>query len=75
MVVLKYISIHHKGTFRLDLNNGKITEKSMKEYTINQTHSRCVRHAVHAHIASVIHGYGKEIIILYVHKCITLHSL
>lgn len=50
MVVLKYISIHHKGTFRLGLNNRKITEKNMKEHTINQTHSRCIRHAVHAHM-------------------------
>jgi len=76
MVVLKYISIHHKGLFRLGLNNGKTIEKNMKEHTIKQTHSRCIRHTVHAHIDSVVHGNGTEIIILlYVHKCITLYSL
>lgn len=53
-----------KGKERLDLNDGEIPEKNMKEHTINQAHSEYIRLTAHAHIDSVAHGCGTEIISL-----------
>lgn len=36
----------------------------MKEHTINQAHAEYIRRTAHAHIDSVAHGCGTEIISL-----------
>lgn len=36
----------------------------MKEHTVNRAHSECIRHTARAHIGSVAHARGTEIVSL-----------